>query len=195
MARTAPYWAPTTPPTSSSAASTMSTAWVVSGVDHGRHRADRQDHDQAGADHDARRHAKQVDHRRNQDEAAADAEQHGHHRRRRSRAQAAPAATGKGRKHRSASAAAGSATQRLWRGRSFGSLELDPAQRDQRILQHQAADPAEQEDVEEADDEIDLAADSAAAGTGRRRPGCRPLRRRSSPAPIFRSTPPRRIWA
>ena len=55
---------------------------------------------------------------------------------------------------------------RLARG-GFG--RGDPAQRDQRVLEHQRADRAEQQDVEQADDEVDLArcleqAEQAGAG-------------------------------
>ena len=76
------------------------------GVDHGRHRADRQDHHQAGADDDARRHAEQIDHRRDEDEAAADRRAARSGCRRRSPARAAPAAKCRGPRRRSASAAA-----------------------------------------------------------------------------------------
>ena len=75
----APYCAPITPPTSSKRGKDDVDRLGGQRMDHGRRRADRQDHHQAGADNDPRRHAEQVDHRRNEDEAAADAEQHGQH--------------------------------------------------------------------------------------------------------------------
>ena len=59
---------------------------------------------------------------------------------------------------RSASGAEGEATQRLWRGRLLGFPGRDQAQRDQRVLEHQGADVAEQKDVERADHHVDLAA-------------------------------------
>ena len=155
----APYWAPITPPTSSSPASTMSTDAGGQRMDHGRRRADREDHHQAGADHDARRHAEQIDHRRDEDEAAADAEEDGEdagdeaERERRDRRDVQARAVEAPAQRKRGDPAIVPRRRRLRRG--FGA---DIAERDQRILQHQSADRAEDQDVEEADHDIDLAA-------------------------------------
>ena len=79
VVRSAPYCAPMTPPTSSSAGKHDVDRAGRQRMDHRRRRADREDHHQAGADDDARRHPEQIDHRRDQDEAAADAEEDGEH--------------------------------------------------------------------------------------------------------------------
>ena len=183
VVRIAPYCAPITPPTSSSAGKHDVDRVGGQRVDHRRRRADRQDHDQAGADHDARRHAEQIDHRRDEDEAAADAEQHGQ--------DAGDEAERQRRERRDVEARAVEAPAQRKRGdpavvarrarrRRPGA---DVAERDQRILEHQPADRAEHQDVEQADHDIDLAASTAAAGTAPRRRASRTGRRRSSRRP------------
>ena len=94
---------------------------------------------------DARRHPEQIDHRRDEDEAAADAEEDGQH--------AGEKAERERRDGRDVEARAVEAPAQRQRGdpaivprrRLRRRLRADIAERDQRILQHEDADPAEDE--------------------------------------------------
>ena len=152
-------------PTIRRKASTTSTVWLVGGVHERRVGRDEDDLEQRGADDDVGRHLQQIDQRRHHDEAAADAHD------RRQEADAGAEA-----EHRDdadeelrgaeahlqrqavdpvvlARAASASAPRR----RRGAPDRVDA------LHQHQPADRAEEDDVEQRDDEIELAEPAQAA--------------------------------
>ena len=125
-------------------------------VDHRRARADDQDDCERRADHDPGRHAQDIDHRRDEDEAAADAEKHSQdaraeaerERRQRRDVETRLVETPAERKGGHPAIVPRPLARR-------GGLHI--TKRNQRILEHQHADVTKQNDVHEADDDIDLA--------------------------------------
>ncbi len=122
----------------------------------GRHE---QDLEQRCSDHHAGRHAEQVDHRRNQDEAAADSHQHRQQPRREAQRERC--------ERRDVEPRSVEAPAQRQRGQEdvmpFGLRRrgIAASQRGQarhRLMRHHHADAAEQEDVEQRDDGIDLPA-------------------------------------
>ena len=191
----APYCAPITPPTQQQPGKHDIDRLGGQRVDHGRRRADREDHHQAGADHDPRRHAEQIDHRRDQDEAAADAEQHGQdagdeaERQRRQRrnvqARGVEAPAQRQRRRPSGCGAAGASASAPGTQPSATSASLSI----------RAPIAPSSSDVERADHEVDLAARLEQAEQGRRRSSDPTMPPAIITPPILKSTPPRRQWA
>ena len=155
----APYCAPATPPTISSEGQHDVDGLVGRGVHDRRVGGDEDDLEQRGADDDVGRHLEQVDQRRHHDEAAADAHDRG-----RKPMPAPRPSTGmtltKSFEARKRIFSGSRWIQLCWPGLLQRRRRRRRARRRMRVDaldQHQPADGAEERDVEQRDEQIELA--------------------------------------
>ena len=141
---------------------------VLHGLQQRRHCRHEDDLEQRGADDDAGRHAQQVDHGRHHDEAAADAHDRRHEadegadHRRRDGADVELRAV-KAHLERQAVHPA------VLAGLACRSMPVGAAQGADALDQHQRADDAEEGDVAERDEQIELTRSAAGSSSARRR--------------------------